>query len=172
MPETTDTASTTSAAGTTDTATPTAPGTTGPETGATEQDRRDLEEWFARYDAHAANADVGAMASMALFPLNLVTDDEGPGTGWTGQWTREEFVRTMSGVMGEAGGEEIRFESERTPHFLTRSMAVVFTESVMTVAGRSQSMRYADVLVKQDGEWYFQTMIQGGWAAMLNSGRP
>lgn len=146
--------------------------TTGTETGtATDQDHRDLDAWFARYDAHAANADVEAMASMALFPLNLATDDAAPGSGWTGQWTREEFVRTMSGVMGEGGGEEIRFESHRTPHFLSRSLAVVFTESTMTVGGQSRSMRYADVLVKQEGEWYFQTMIQGGWAAMLTGRR-
>ncbi|RAJ56628.1 SnoaL-like protein [Streptomyces sp. Amel2xB2] len=138
---------------------------------ATEQDHRELEEWFARYDAHAAKADVEAMASMAVFPLNLVTDDAGPGTGWAGQWSREEFVRTMSEVMGGAGGEEISFESRRTPHFLSRSMAVVFTESTMTAGGQSQSMRYADVLVKQDGAWYFQTMLQSGWAGGLTGGR-
>ncbi|HWM39208.1 MAG TPA: nuclear transport factor 2 family protein [Streptomyces sp.] len=132
-----------------------------------DQDHRDLEAWFARYDAHSADADVEAMASMALFPLNLVTDDPGPGTGWTGQWTREEFVRTMTGVLGESGGEDVHFESQRTPQFLTRSLAVVFTESTMTVGGQSRQMRYADILVKQDGEWYFQTMVQGGWASMM-----
>lgn len=132
-----------------------------------EQDQRDLDAWFARYDAHAANADVEAMASMALFPLNLVTDDAGPGTGWTGQWNRDEFVRTMSGVMSESGGGDVHFESRRTPHFLTGSLALVFTESTMTVAGQSRRMRYADVLVKQEGEWYFQTMVQGGWAAAM-----
>ncbi|MGH3314391.1 MAG: nuclear transport factor 2 family protein [Streptomyces sp.] len=137
---------------------------------ATEQDHRDLEAWFARYDTYAAKADVEAMASTALFPLNLVTDDSDPGSGWAGQWSREEYVRTMSGVMGESGGEEVTFESQRAPHFLTRSLAVVFTDSTMTVGGHSRRMRYSDILVKQDGEWYFQTMIQGGWAGMLGGG--
>jgi hypothetical protein len=135
----------------------------------TEQDHRDIEAWFAEYDAHAAKADVEAMASMALFPLNLVTDDAGPGTGWSGQWDRDEYVRTMTGVMGGSGGEDVQFESRRTPHFLTGSLAVVFTESEMTVAGQTQRMHYADVLVKQDGRWYFQTMIQGGWAAAMRA---
>lgn len=136
---------------------------------ATEQDHRELEEWFARYDAHAAKGEVEAMASMALFPLNLVSDEDPPGTGRAAQWSREEYVRTMSQVMGGSAGGEVRFESQRTPTFLTRSLAVVFTESVMTVDGQSQSMRYADILVKQDGEWYFQTMIQGGWGGVLGA---
>ncbi|SCK42684.1 hypothetical protein [Streptomyces sp. WMMB 322] len=137
---------------------------------ATEQDHRDLEAWFARYDAHAAKADVEAMASMALFPLNLVTDGADPGSGVARQWSREEFVRTMSAVMGEGGGEEVHFDSRRSPHFLSRSLAVVFTESTMTAGSQTQSMNYADILVKRDGEWYFQTMIQGGWAAALTGG--
>lgn len=137
---------------------------------ATDQDNRDLEAWFARYDGHAAKADVEAMASMALFPLNLVTDDAAPGSGVTRQWSREEFVRTMSAVMGDGGGEEVHFESRRTPHFLSRSIAVVFTESTMTVGSESTSMSYSDILVKRDGEWYFQTMVQGGWAAALTRG--
>ncbi|GGO44402.1 hypothetical protein GCM10012287_09920 [Streptomyces daqingensis] len=137
-----------------------------------EEDHREVEAWFAKYDAHAANADVEAMASMALFPLNLVTDDAGPGTGWTGQWSREEYVRTMSGVMGEPGGEDVHFESRRTPHFLSASLALVFTESTMTAGGQSRRMRYADVLVKQGGEWYFQTMVQGGWAAAMKGATP
>lgn len=134
-----------------------------------EQDHREIEAWFAEYDAHAAKADVEAMASMALFPLNLVTDDARPGTGWSGQWNRDEYVRTMSGVMGggEGGGEEVHFESRRTPHFLSASLAVVLTDSEMTAGGQTHRMHYADVLVKQDGRWYFQTMIQGGWAAAM-----
>lgn len=137
---------------------------------ATEQDHRDVEAWFERYDAHAARADVEAMASMALFPLNLVTDDAAPGSGVARQWSREEFVRTMSAVMGEGGGEEVHFDSRRSPTFLSRSLAVVFTESTMTVGSQSQSMSYTDILVKRDGEWYFQTMVQGGWAGVLAGG--
>nr|WP_206323285.1 nuclear transport factor 2 family protein [Streptomyces sp. HNM0574] len=127
-----------------------------------------MEDWFARYDAHAERGDVEAMAAMALFPLNLVTDEDGaPGSGCAAQWDRERYLSTMSRVMGASGDEEVRFTSERTPHFLGRSLAVVHTDSAMTAGGRTTRMRYADVLVKQDGSWYFQTMVQSGWAAAL-----
>ncbi|MFC6065581.1 hypothetical protein [Streptomyces ochraceiscleroticus] len=130
----------------------------------TGQDRRELDAWFARYDALSAVVDVERMADMAVFPLNLVTDDS-KGDGWAGQWSRADFVRTMREVMG--GEEEVSFESTRTPHFLSASLAVVFTDAVFTVGGRSQAVRYADVLVKRDGAWAFQTMIQGGWGDLL-----
>ncbi|GAB2807779.1 Cif family virulence factor [Streptomyces daliensis] len=132
----------------------------------TEEDRRSLDEWFARYDALAARGEVEAMASMAVFPMNLVTDGA-DGEAWTGQWDRAEYVRTMTAVMPESAAQEVHFTSERTPHFLSGSLALVFTDSTMTVGDSTQRMRYADVLVKQGGEWRFQTMIQGGWADAL-----
>lgn len=46
-------------------------------------------------------------------------------------------------------------------------MVVVFTDSTMTAGGESQQLRYADVLMKRDGAWAFQTMIQGGWGDNL-----
>jgi hypothetical protein len=46
-------------------------------------------------------------------------------------------------------------------------MAVVFTDSTMTMDGRTQQLRYADILIKQDGTWAFQTMMQGGWGDNL-----
>ncbi|MER7396579.1 nuclear transport factor 2 family protein [Streptomyces sp. NPDC000151] len=130
----------------------------------TEQDRRELAEWFTRYDALSAEVDAEGMAEMAVFPLNVVSDDSA-GNGWAGQWSRAEFVRTMREVMG--GGEEVSFESTRTPHFLSASLAVVFTDAVFTAGGQAQAVRYADVLVKRDGAWAFQTMIQGGWGDLL-----
>ncbi|WP_030610470.1 hypothetical protein [Streptomyces sclerotialus] len=130
----------------------------------TERDRREVDAWFARYDALSAEVDVERMADMAVFPLNLVTDDSA-GDGWTGQWSRAEFIRTMEEVMG--GDDEVSFESKRTPHFLSASLVVVFTDAVFTVGGRRQAVRYADVLVKRGGAWAFQTMIQGGWGDLL-----
>ncbi|WP_110944624.1 hypothetical protein [Streptomyces niger] len=138
-----------------------------PEAGGyvpTERELREVEEWFARYDALSVGVDVEGMADMAVFPLNLVSDGS-DGNGWTGQWGRAEFVRTMREVMG--GDEEVSFDSVRTPHFLSAGIVVVFTDAVFTVGGRSQSVRYADVLVRRDGGWAFQTMIQGGWGDLL-----
>jgi hypothetical protein len=34
---------------------------------------------------------------------------------------------------------------------------------------QEQTMRYADVLVKVDGKWKFQTMAQSGWGDMLKA---
>lgn len=138
-----------------------------PETGyvPTDEDRASLDAWFAAYDAHSAKRDVEAMADLAVFPLNLVSDDSA-GNGRSAQWDREQFVGTMTQVMGE-GAEDITFESERTPVFLSPAMAVVFTDSTMTAKGETQKLRYADILVRRDGQWAFQTMIQGGWGDNL-----
>ncbi|GAA3305764.1 nuclear transport factor 2 family protein [Streptomyces cinereospinus] len=134
-----------------------------PDTGytPTADDRTSLDAWFAEYDAASGRRDVERMADLAVFPLNLVSDDSA-GAGRSAQWDREQFVATMTRVMGE-GDQDIAFESTRTPVFLSASMAVVFTDSTMTVDGRRERLRYADVLLRRDGRWAFQTMVQGGW---------
>ena len=131
----------------------------------TAEERADLDRWFAAYDAHSARRDVARMADMAVFPLNLVSDDA-VGNGRSAQWDREQFIATMTQVMGD-GGEDLVFESTRTPVFLSPSMAVVFTDSAMTTEGRTQHLRYADILIRRDGAWAFQTMIQSGWGDQL-----
>ncbi|MEU2181616.1 nuclear transport factor 2 family protein [Streptomyces thermolilacinus] len=138
-----------------------------PETGyvPTAEDRASLDAWFAEYDARSARRDVAGMADMAVFPLNLVSDDEA-GDGRSAQWDRERFVAVMTGVMGE-GSEDITFESTRTPVFLSPSMAVVFTDSTMTAGDEKRTLRYADILIRRGGTWAFQTMIQSGWGDHL-----
>ncbi|MFF9769003.1 nuclear transport factor 2 family protein [Streptomyces sp. NPDC014636] len=138
-----------------------------PDTGytPTTEDRASLDAWFAEYDAASGKRDIQRMADMAVFPLNLVSDDAA-GHGRSAQWDRDRFIATMTQVLGE-GGQDITFESARTPVFLSPSMAVVFTDSTMTADGCSQQLRYADILLKRDGEWAFQTMIQGGWGDNL-----
>ncbi|OEJ94709.1 hypothetical protein [Streptomyces thermolilacinus] len=138
-----------------------------PETGyvPTAEDRTSLDAWFAEYDARSARRDVAGMADMAVFPLNLVSDDQA-GDGRSAQWDRERFVAVMTGVMGE-GSEDIAFESTRTPVFLSPSMAVVFTDSTMTAGDEKRELRYADILIRRGGTWAFQTMIQGGWGDSL-----
>lgn len=74
----------------------------------------------------------------------------------------------MTQVMSGGGDGDLTFDSVRTPVFLSSAMAVVFTDSTMTTAaGETQQLRYADVLIKRNGEWAFQTMIQGGWGDNL-----
>jgi hypothetical protein len=124
------------------------------------EDLAALDAWFQRYDAYAAAGDVTGTASLALFPLNTVTDDSS-GEGSARQLDREEYLKVMGGALDASG--ELTMNSTRTPYLLTPSLAVVFTEAEFTIDGQSQRVRYADVLVKTGGEWRFQTMIQGGW---------
>ncbi|MFI2260017.1 nuclear transport factor 2 family protein [Streptomyces tubercidicus] len=131
----------------------------------TAEDRASLDAWFAEYDAQSAQRNVQRMADLAVFPLNLVSDDTA-GNGRSAQWDREQFVATMTQVMGD-GSEDLTFESTRTPVFLSPAMAVVFSDSTMTMDGETRQLRYADILVRRDGKWAFQTMIQGGWGDNL-----
>ncbi|GBQ00638.1 hypothetical protein SSP531S_20560 [Streptomyces spongiicola] len=138
-----------------------------PDTGyrPTSDELASVQAWFADYDAAAARRDIERMADLAVFPLNLVSDDS-TGSGASAQWDREQFVRTMTEVMGD-GGEDTTFESVRTPVFLGPAMAVVFSDSTMTAGGTTRQLRYADILVKRDGRWAFQTMLQNGWGDNL-----
>lgn len=135
-----------------------------PDTGFTPsaEDRASLDAWFAEYDAASARRDVPRMADMAVFPLNLVSDDSA-GDGRTAQWDRARFLEAMGQVMGESGDDQLSFTSTRTPVFLSPSIAVVFTDSTMTSGEETTQLRYADILVRRDGVWAFQTMVQAGW---------
>ncbi|MEW2084499.1 DUF4440 domain-containing protein [Streptomyces sp. NPDC005283] len=138
-----------------------------PDTGytATSAELASIAAWFAAYDAHSAKREIERMADLAVFPLNLVSDDSA-GDGASAQWDRQQFIETMSQVMGD-GSDDITFESTRTPVFLSPAMAVVFTDSTMTAAGQTQQLRYADILIRRDGKWAFQTMLQSGWGDNL-----
>ncbi|QNP65289.1 nuclear transport factor 2 family protein [Streptomyces genisteinicus] len=138
-----------------------------PETGHTPTagELAEIERWFETYDALSAARDIEGMADMAVFPLNLVSDDASA-RGASAQWDREQFVATMTQVMGQ-GGEPLSFSSERTPVFLSPAMVVVFTDSAMTAGGTTERLRYADVLIRRADGWAFQTMIQSGWGENL-----
>lgn len=138
-----------------------------PDTGytPTAEELASIQEWFAAYDAHSAKREVERMADLAVFPLNLVSDDSA-GNGASAQWDRAQFIETMGQVMG-GGSDDITFESTRTPVFLSPAMVVVFTDSTMTMDGQTQQLRYADILIRRDGKWAFQTMHQGGWGDNL-----
>jgi hypothetical protein len=119
-----------------------------------------VQAWFARYDELAAARDYEGMADQAVFPLNEVTDD-GKGNASAKQFDRAGFVAQMAEVMG--GGGDVTMETTRTPHFLSDSLVFVITEGTMTYGGNTQPIRYGDLLLKVDGDWKFQSMVQGGW---------
>ena len=119
-----------------------------------------VQAWFERYDGLAAAQDYEGMADQAVFPLNEVTDD-GKGQAKAEQFDRAGFVAQMAEVMG--GGGDVTMETTRTPHFLSAGLVFVITDGTMTYGGHTQPIRYGDLLLKVDGEWHFQTMVQGGW---------
>ncbi|MFC6090896.1 nuclear transport factor 2 family protein [Saccharothrix lopnurensis] len=110
--------------------------------------------WFAQWDALAVAKDVEGMADLALFPVNAVTE------GSAQAWDRERFLRDMAASLGDG---EVGMESVRTPHFVSADLVFVITDATITAGDFSQVVRYGDLLVKRDGEWLFQTMVQGGW---------
>ncbi|MFE2757029.1 nuclear transport factor 2 family protein [Actinosynnema sp. NPDC059335] len=120
----------------------------------TDEDVAGVLAWFGKWDALAVAKDVEAMADMALFPVNAVTD------GSAQSWDRARFLDDMAASLGEG---DVGMESVRTPVFVNANLVFVITDATITVGDHSQVVRYGDLLVKTDGQWLFQTMVQGGW---------
>ncbi|MFF5258620.1 hypothetical protein ACFY4C_06725 [Actinomadura viridis] len=129
-----------------------------------EQETREVLEWFERYDALVAAADLDAMADQAAFPINEVTDDA-DGFGVVGPCDRDRFIAQMREVV--AGSGAVQMESTRRPIFLSRALCFVVTDATITAGGESQTMRYGDLLIKTADGWRFQTMVAGGWAEQM-----
>ncbi|MEV0381537.1 nuclear transport factor 2 family protein [Nonomuraea sp. NPDC050643] len=127
----------------------------------TNEELKSVEEWFAEYDALAEQGAIEKLADLAVFPMNLATDVP-DGHATVRQWTRAEYVEAMKEAMG-GGTAGLDLRSKRTPHFVSRNLVVVETEATMTVEGGQESMHYADLLVRTEDGWAFQTMVQGGW---------
>ena len=119
------------------------------------EDIESVLAWFAEYDGYVAEANVERMAGMAMFPVNAVTD------GSAESWSRERFIQSM----GDLTAGDVTTESTRTPHFVNENLVFVITDGTVTVGERTQTVRYGDLLVKSNGQWKFQTMVQGGWGA-------
>ncbi|WP_367129942.1 nuclear transport factor 2 family protein [Saccharothrix sp. HUAS TT1] len=120
----------------------------------TDEDVAGVLAWFEQWDALAVAKDVEAMAGMALFPVNAVTE------GSAQSWDRERFLADMAANLGDG---DVRMESVRTPVFVNANLVFVITDATITVGEFTQVARYGDLLVKADGKWLFQTMVQGGW---------
>lgn len=124
----------------------------------TEQERREVLDWFERYDALAYAGDVEAMADLALFPLNEVTDDAA-GHAVVGLCDRERYLAQMRAVIVPGAA----MASRRRPVFLGRALVFVVSDAAITVDGHDTTMRYGDLLVRTAEGWRFQTMVAGGW---------
>ncbi|MDP3889763.1 DUF4440 domain-containing protein [Nocardioides sp.] len=126
--------------------------------------REEVLAWFDRYDRLVAAGDLDAMADMAAFPLNEVTDDA-DGFGIAGSCDRQKFLRQMREVVG--GGADVTMQSTRQPTFLSPALCFVVTDTTFTVDGHEQQMRYGDLLMRTPEGWRFQTMVAGGWHGQM-----
>ncbi len=131
---------------------------------ATEDQRQEIIDWFARYDALVAAGDLEAMADQAVFPLNEVTDDPS-GFGRAAATGRERFVTQMreAGV----GAADVEMRSTRTPVFLSPALVFVVTDAEFASEDGTTTMRYGDLLIRTAEGWRFQTMVAGGWSEQL-----
>lgn len=120
---------------------------------------QEVLDWFARYDRLVACGDLDAMAEMAAFPLNEVTDDAN-GHGLAGLIDRSRYLAQMAQVISD---DEVTMESTRQPIFLSPALCFVVTDATFTVDGSTQQMRYGDLLIRTAEGWKFQTMVAGGW---------
>ena len=126
----------------------------------TEENMASLQAWFDNYDMQTANKNADALVKEAHLPITVITDDSN-GECITQQWEEDAFRASLQG----ADGAEIK--NDRQYFFLSDNLAVVITEAEVTAADGVQYMRYADILVKKEGEWKFKCMIQAGWGDML-----
>jgi hypothetical protein len=134
---------------------------------STEAQNQSIESWFAEYDELSMKGDIEGMANMAMFPVHVVTEGS-DGNGYTENWTRAQFIQTMTEAMKDTP-KDMEMKTVRTPFFLSPDLAVVITDAEISVGAQKQAMRYADILVKLDGKWKFQTMAQSGWGDMLKA---
>lgn len=130
---------------------------------ATDAEIREILDWFDRYDALVAAGDLEAMADMAAFPLNEVTDSGG--YGFATACDGERFLAQMRDAVGGAGN--VSMESARHPVFLSPALAFVVTDSTITAGGDTHHLRYGDLLIRTAAGWRFQTMVAGGFGEQM-----
>lgn len=134
---------------------------------ATAAQRKEVEAWFAKYDELSLKNDIEAMATQARFPLYAVTHDS-KGQAHTEIWKKEDFMQIMKEATAGTP-KDLEMRTERTPYFLSDDLIVVTTRATVKSAGKTNVLKYADVLVKDGGVWKFQTMVQAGWGDLLKT---
>ncbi|MDP4534742.1 nuclear transport factor 2 family protein [Alkalimonas collagenimarina] len=131
----------------------------------TKEQQQEIYDWFAKYDELTKAFKFEAMADRGLFPMYVITDDS-TGNGVTRTWSRNDFITSMKSAM-ENTPEDIEYNMTRTPYMINANVAIVLTEWRPQKDSDEGALKYADVLLKENGDWRFQTMIQGGWGDFL-----
>lgn len=131
----------------------------------TQQQADEITTWFAEYDEFTKNFQFEHMADRGIFPMYVITDTS-KGDGVTQTWTREDFIQSMKSSM-ENTPEDIAYNTTRKLYMINANIAIVLTAWRPHKDSDTGILKYADILLKQDGEWRFQTMIQDGWGDFL-----
>ncbi|MBZ2188873.1 hypothetical protein K8B33_07180 [Alcanivorax sp. JB21] len=131
----------------------------------TSESKKEIDDWFVAYDELTRYFKFEEMADRGLFPMYVITDDS-TGNGVTRTWSREDFITSMKSAM-ENTPDDIQYNTVRKPYMINANVAIVLTEWRPNKDSDEGALKYADVLLKKDGEWRFQTMIQGGWGDFL-----
>ena len=127
-------------------------------------DIKDVETWFERYDTLVKTNNAEEMIKEAHLPITVITDDSN-GNCVAQQWDMDAF---RASIEGNVSDPTTSIKNERQFHFLNPNLVIAITESTVATGDAIQRMKYADVLVKQDGVWKFKCMIQTGWGDMLH----
>lgn len=132
-----------------------------------EQQQKEINEWFAAFDHLSEKFDIEGMANFGKFPMYVISDDS-KGNGVTRVWNRADYIKAMKQAMKDTP-QDIEYDTVRIPMMISPNLAVVLTE--WKIKGKnsesSQTLKYVDFLLKENQQWKFQTMIQGGWGDFL-----
>lgn len=134
---------------------------------ASEVQKKEIQDWFTKYDELAKKNDIEGMAAMALFPIHVITHDS-KGNGYSETWKKEDFLQVMKDAVASTP-KNLSTSNERIPYFLSFDMVVVVTKANIHANGQINTMKYVDILVREDGKWKFQTMAQAGWGDLLKT---
>lgn len=134
---------------------------------ATANQKKEIEAWFKKFDELATKNDLEAMAAMAMFPLFTVTHDS-KGHAYTEVWKKEDYLKIMKETTAGTP-KDMEMKTDRTPYFLSNDLVTVLTRATVKTAGQTTIIKYADILVRVDGQWKFQTMAQAGWGDLLKA---
>lgn len=134
---------------------------------ASEVQKKEIQDWFTKYDALTLKNDFEGMAAMALFPLHVVTHDS-KGNGYSETWKKDDFMQVMKEAAANTP-KNMSMTAQRIPYFLSFDLVVVVTKAGFHANGQTNTMKYVDILVREEGKWKFQTMAQAGWGDVLKA---
>jgi hypothetical protein len=129
----------------------------------TKPDKKGVEDLFKAMETAMKAGDVNAAADLVDFPVIMLSDDS-TGAPQHFNATREQWVGMMGPMMG--GMKDVKFNSKRTPTFLSDTLAVVIEDISMSAGKTKGKWKSMSVVAQRDGKWKFKEMSEAGWGDM------